>query len=104
MLTIVVCVSVFGFVSFWLTRRVFQFWFSFICFVTGLCWIRFASARKVIACWNLPCEICGFLLFHLCYAACASHLFRCVLSWVFRVDIRLFAGFDLRRRFKVYCM
>ena len=45
------CVS--GAVSFWFRKNVFQFWFSFIWLVVGLCWIRSVSVRKVIVCWSL---------------------------------------------------
>jgi len=50
-----VCVS--GFVSFWFMISVFQFWFIFIWFVAGLCWISSVSVRNVITCWILSCGI-----------------------------------------------
>jgi len=45
------CVS--GFVSFWFMISVFQFWFSFIWFVAGLCCIKSASDRNLIIGWIL---------------------------------------------------
>lgn len=51
------CVCVSGFVSFWFMISVFQFWFSFIWFVAGLCCIRSVSVRNFIICWNLSCWI-----------------------------------------------
>jgi len=51
------CVCVFGFVCFWFIMRVFQFWFSFIWFVAGLCVIMSVSVRSVIICWSLFCGV-----------------------------------------------
>lgn len=47
----VACWGCSGGVSFWFIMRVFQFWFSFIWFVVGLCWIMSASARISIIFW-----------------------------------------------------
>jgi len=51
-----VCVCSCGF-SFWFMIRVFQFWFSFIWFVAGLCCIMSAWARNAIICWVFSCGI-----------------------------------------------
>jgi len=51
------CFCVFGFGSFWFMISVFQFWFSFIWFVAGLCCIRSASVKNLIVCWSLFCGI-----------------------------------------------
>ena len=47
-------------VSFWFMISVFQFWFIFIWFVAGLCWISSVSVRNVTICWNLSCGISRF--------------------------------------------
>jgi len=47
----VACCGCSGVVSFWFIMRVFQFWFSFMWFVVGLCWIMSASARISIIFW-----------------------------------------------------
>ena len=56
-----VCVSEFGFVSFWFMMSVFQFWLSFIWFVAGLYCIRSVSVRNFITCWSLSSGISSAL-------------------------------------------
>ena len=60
--TAVVCCGVWfsGVVSCWFIISVFQFWFSFIWFVAGLCWIRSASVRNWITFWALSLGISSF--------------------------------------------
>jgi hypothetical protein len=52
-----VWVGVVGLVSFWFIIRVFQFWFSLIWFVVGLCCIMSASVRNSIIFWALSLGI-----------------------------------------------
>ena len=67
---IIVATAVFsGFVSFLFMNSVFQFWFSFIWFVMGLCCISSVSFRKVIVCGSLSSGISRAVVmwFRLCH-------------------------------------
>jgi len=56
--------------------RVFQFWFSFIWFVAGLCVIMSVSVRNVIICWILFCGVSSVFAISsvLCHTLSSSRL------------------------------
>ena len=73
--------------------RVFQFWFSFIWFVAGLCWIRSESAKNFIMFWNFSVGICKALAVScgLCQTL-SLRISRSFSSFVGKVFCRPFRG------------